>query len=113
MQYLFSRTKKKRVYYVTDFKMTRCLNSLKEAVEKVFMAFRGMDGSEIFVRNIPSVKTLYLAKYLAPKYKIIETGLRLGKKLHDRLISRDESKYLYEFGDYYKILLPLHGWNKS
>ena len=79
----------------------------------VFMAFREMDGSEIFVKKIPSVKILDLAKCLAPKCKIIETGLRPGEKLHEQLISKDESQYTYEFGDYYKILSPLHGWNKS
>ena len=110
---VFQQQKRKGSITITDFKMTRFLISLREAVEMVFMAFREMNGSEIFVKKIPSVKILDLAKCLGPKCKIIETGLRPGEKLHEQLISSDESQYTYEFEDYYKILSPLHGWNKS
>ena len=96
---------------ITNMRMTRFLISLPEAVEIVFEAFNTMLGSEIFVKKIPSVKITELASVIAPICKQVEIGMRPGEKLHEQLISEDESTYTYEFDKYFKILSPLNNWN--
>tara|TARA_B100000683_G_C12302490_1_gene478833 strand:- start:133 stop:801 length:669 start_codon:yes stop_codon:yes gene_type:complete len=96
---------------ITDFRMTRFLITLPEAVNTVIYAFKEMVGSEIFVRKIPSIKISDLANSIAPDCTLKEIGLRPGEKLHEQLISSDESAFTYEFEDYFKILSPLNGWN--
>ncbi len=98
---------------ITNYAMTRFLISLEAAIGTVILAFREMEGSEIFVRKMPSIKILDLAKCIAPKAEFSEIGIRPGEKLHEQLISIDESRYTYEFEDYYKILSPLNNWNNS
>ena len=97
---------------ITDFRMTRFLISLPEAVETVIYAFKEMVGSEIFVRQIPSINITELAKTIGPDCSLKEIGLRPGEKLHEQLISADESSFTYKFDKYYKILSPLNGWNE-
>ena len=58
-------------------------------------------------------KILDLAKCIAPRAEFTEIGIRPGEKMHEQLISIDESRYTYEFKDYYKILSPLNNWNNS
>ena len=96
---------------ITDFRMTRFLISLPEAVDTVTSAFKEMTGSEIFVRKIPSIKITDLAKVIGPKCTLKEIGLRPGEKLHEQLISSDEAPYTYEFDQHFKILSPINGWS--
>ena len=96
---------------ITDFRMTRFLITLEEAVATVEHAFKEMVGSEIFVKKIPSVKITDLAKTIGPDCICEEVGMRPGEKLHEQLISADESSYTYEFKDYFKILSPLNNWS--
>ena len=65
---------------ITDFRMTRFLITLPQAVETVLYAFKKMQGSEIFVKHIPSVKIVEIAKALAPNAKLKEIGLRPRRK---------------------------------
>ena len=95
---------------ITDFRMTRFFITLSEAVETVLFTFKKMHGTEIFVKQIPSVKIVELAKALAPNAKLKEIGLRPGEKLHEQLIGEDEAQYTYKFDGYYKILSPLNNW---
>ena len=96
---------------ITDLRMTRFLITLSEAVKTVEYAFREMIGSEIFVKKIPSVKITDLAQIIGPNCKMEEVGMRPGEKLHEQLISSDESSHTYEFEDYFKILSPLNRWD--
>ena len=98
---------------ITDFRMTRFLITLPEAVDTVFYAFEEMKGSEIFVRKSHSVKITDLAKSIAPEVKMQETGMRPGEKLHEQLISADEANFTYDFDKFYKILSPLNNWDNS
>ena len=96
---------------ITDYRMTRFLITLPEAVEIVIHAFKEMIGSEIFVKKIPSVKIKDLARIIAPNCKTKEIGMRPGEKLHEQMISADEAAHTYEFDKYYKILSPLNEWD--
>ena len=98
---------------ITDFRMTRFLITLPEAVDTVFYAFEEMKGSEIFIRKCYSVKITDLAKSIAPGVKMREIGMRPGEKLHEALISVDEANFTYDFDKYYKILSPLNDWDSS
>ena len=95
---------------ITDFRMTRFLITLPQAVETVLYAFKKMQGTEIFVKVIPSVKIVEIAKALAPDSKLKEIGLRPGEKLHEQLIGEDEAQFTYKFDGYFKILSPLNNW---
>ena len=110
---LFKEQSKTGVLTITNFEMTRFILSLDDAVQTVNFAFKNMIGAEIFVKKIPSVKIIDLAKCIAPECKYQEIGIRPGEKLHEQLISKDEANDTYEYEDFYKILSPLYNWNKG
>ncbi|TXE85093.1 UDP-N-acetylglucosamine 4,6-dehydratase (inverting) [Campylobacter peloridis] len=88
---------------ITDERMTRFWISLEDGVNFVLNNFEIMHGGEIFVPKIPSMKITDLAKTMAPNlnHKII--GIRAGEKLHEIMISSDDSHLTYEFEKYYAI----------
>ena len=88
---------------ITDNKMTRFWITLNQAVEFVLKSFDRMQGGEIFVPKIPSIKVIDLAKAMAPKlnHKII--GIRPGEKLHEKMCSINESYLTFDFKDHYVI----------
>jgi len=110
---LFKEQREKGVLTITDFEMTRFILSLDDAVQTVNFAFHNMVGAEIFVKKIPSIKIIDLAKCIAPECEYKEIGIRPGEKLHEQLISKDEAHYTYEYENFYKILSPLYNWNKG
>jgi UDP-N-acetylglucosamine 4,6-dehydratase len=86
---------------ITDFKMTRFLITLEEGVNFVLKNFERMQGGEIFVPKIPSMKMLDLAFALCPDCKLEEIGIRPGEKLHEVMITSDDR--VIEFKDHYVI----------
>ncbi|WP_033916180.1 UDP-N-acetylglucosamine 4,6-dehydratase (inverting) [Campylobacter sputorum] len=88
---------------VTDEHMTRFWITLEEGVNFVIKNFYRMQGGEIFVPKIPSMKIIDLAKAMAPNLKIKIIGIRPGEKLHESMISRDDSHLVLEFDDHYVI----------
>ncbi|ECQ5526873.1 TPA: polysaccharide biosynthesis protein, partial [Campylobacter jejuni] len=88
---------------ITDTRMTRFWISLEDGVKFVLSNFERMHGGEIFIPKIPSMKITDLAHALAPNlsHKII--GIRAGEKLHEIMISSDDSHLTYEFENYYAI----------
>ena len=72
-----------------------------------------MIGGEIYVKKIPSIKVTDIAKVIAPnsKHKII--GIRPGEKLHEQMISSEDSLQLMNIKDYYKILPQIIDWGKD
>ncbi len=88
---------------ITDPRMTRFWITLRQGVEFVLSCIDCMQGGEIFVPKIPSMKVIDLANVLAPgaPHKII--GIRPGEKLHEMLISRDDARNTLEFKDRYLI----------
>ena len=108
--FFMSLKNKRESLTITDERMTRFMISLQEAVDTVWYAFDDMIGGEIYIKKIPSMKILDIAKAIAPEhsYKII--GIRPGEKLHEKLISSDESDSTFEYPDYYKILPSINDW---
>jgi len=86
---------------ITNFKMTRFLITLEEGVNFVLKNFQRMQGGEIFIPKIPSMKIIDLAKALCEKCKLVEIGIRAGEKLHEVMITYDDR--VVEFADHYVI----------
>ena len=98
---------------ITDERMTRFWISLEEGVNFVFNNFERMHGGEIFIPKIPSMKIIDLARVMAPKLKRKIIGIRAGEKLHEIMISSDDSHLTYEFKDYYIIAPSIKFWDKE
>ena len=93
---------------ITDERMTRFLISLPEAVDLVETAFVETAGGEIFVKKVPSVKITDVAKAFGEQLKTEIIGIRPGEKLHEVLISDQDSDFTYEYDTYYKILPAIY-----
>ena len=74
------------------------------------MRFKTMLGGEIYVKKIPSMKIIDIAKVISPKANHQIIGIRPGEKLHEQMISDDDSYSTYEYPDYYKILPMINEW---
>lgn len=109
----FMSIKNKGEIYITDERMTRFMISLNQGVTLVWHAFSDMIGGEIYVKKIPSMKVKDIAKVISPKSKRIIIGIRAGEKLHEEMISREDSYSCYEYSSYYKILPQINNWNKD
>ena len=83
--------------------------TLEQSVELVLSALKEAGGGEIFIPKIPSMKITDLAKLIAPECEIEYIGIRPGEKLHESMISEDESRQSIELEDRYAIL-PAHSW---
>lgn len=88
---------------ITDPRMTRFWITLQEGVDFVINAFDRMYGGEIFVPKIPSALITDLATAMAPDLPQRVIGIRPGEKLHELMISRDDSPLTLEFADHYVI----------
>jgi len=88
---------------VTDKRMTRFWITLQEGVDFVLKNFERMQGGEIFVPKIPSVRILDLAEAMAPYMDIEYIGIRPGEKLHEIMCPSDDSHLTIEFSDHYVI----------
>ncbi|MEH2088016.1 UDP-N-acetylglucosamine 4,6-dehydratase (inverting) [Nostoc sp.] len=88
---------------ITDTRMTRFWITLQQAVDLVFNSFERMQGGEIFVPKIPSMKITDLAETLAPGVPIKIVGIRPGEKLHEAMFCSEASHLVLEFGDHYVI----------
>lgn len=93
---------------ITDTRMTRFMITLEQGVELVWTAFEDSLGGEIYVKKIPSMNIVDLAKAVAPEAKQKIIGIRPGEKLHEQMISKEDSFYTYEYGDYYKIIPAIY-----
>ena len=89
---------------ITDERMTRFWITLEKAVLFVVKAFERMQGGEIFVPKIPSIRIIDLAKAMAPNLKKKYIGIRPGEKLHEKMCSIHESHLTLDFKDHYVIM---------
>ena len=88
---------------ITDARMTRFWITLQHGVDFVLQGFDRMYGGELFVPKIPSVRIVDLASAMAPGLRQSIIGIRPGEKLHELMISRDDSLHTLEFHDHYVI----------
>lgn len=95
---------------VTDERMTRFMISLEQSVELVWHAFDDMVGGEIYVKKIPSMKVVDIARACDPEAKIRMVGIRPGEKLHEQMIGIEDAPYTYEYSDHFKILPAINEW---
>ena len=77
---------------ITDLRMTRFWISIEDAVKFVVDSLEMMSGGELYVPRIPSMKIVDLARAVSPNSKLIEIGMRPGEKLHEEMISADDSR---------------------
>jgi UDP-N-acetylglucosamine 4,6-dehydratase/5-epimerase len=94
---------------ITDERMTRFWITLPKAVDLVLHALDNMEGGEIFIPKIPSMRVTDLAEALAPGAPQDVIGIRPGEKLHELMITSDESRHTIDAGDVY-LVMPEHPW---
>jgi len=104
---------KKGILPITDKRMTRFMISLEDGVKLVWHAFENMEGGEIYVKKIPSMKVTDIALAVSHTAKHKEVGIRPGEKLHEQMISLEDAQYTYEYDEYFKILPSIHNWSKD
>ena len=103
---LFLKMRETGVLNITDPRMTRFWITLEQGVNFVLASLERMAGGEIFIPKIPSMRVMDLAKAIGPNCEIKTIGIRPGEKLHEVLISNDDSQYALEYEDYYAIIPP-------
>ena len=98
---------------ITDPSMTRFMITLEQGVDLVWHAFEDMLGGEIYVKRIPSMSIMDIAKAVSQTatHKII--GIRPGEKLHEQMIGSEDAPHTFEYPDYYKILPMIHSWSSD
>ena len=94
---------------ITDSRMTRFWITLEEGVELVFKALSESKGGETYISKIPSFHINDLAYAMCPEAKIKEIGIREGEKLHEVMITKDDSRSTYEYEKHY-IIYPNFDW---
>lgn len=93
---------------ITDERMTRFWITLEQSIDMVLGAFEQAAGGEIFVPKIPSMKITDLAEAIAPGMGTEEVGIRPGEKLHESMITSEDSRHTVDIGDYYVILPEIY-----
>jgi UDP-N-acetylglucosamine 4,6-dehydratase (inverting) len=98
---------------ITDPDMTRFMVTLEQGVELVWHAFDDMEGGEIYVRKAPSMKIVDIARAIDAKAEPRIVGIRPGEKLHEQLISAEDSPHTYEYDTHYKIVPAINSWGNE
>lgn len=94
-------------FTITDKRMTRFWITLEEAVEFVLESLDIMNGGELYVPRIPSMQIMDLAEAIKKDFRYVETGIRAGEKLHEEMISPDDSRRTLKLSNRY-IVMPVH-----
>ena len=106
----FMQVRDSGVVPITDPRMTRFMISLEQGVELVWHALDDMVGGEIYVKKIPSMKVVDLARVIAPDARQEVIGIRPGEKLHEQMIGAEDAHYTYEYDEHFKILPVINQW---
>lgn len=107
----FLQEKETGLLPITDFRMTRFMITLAQGIDLVVKAFSTCVGGEIYVKKIPSMKITDIAKACDENAELIEVGIRPGEKIHEEMISTEDSLSTYEYSDHYRILPLLNDWH--
>ena len=108
----FLKQKENGILPITDPRMTRFWITLEQGVEFVLWCLEHMCGGELFVPKIPSMNILDLAKAIAPECETKIVGIRPGEKLHELMITRDDSRQTLEFDNFYVIQPDFKFWDR-
>jgi UDP-N-acetylglucosamine 4,6-dehydratase len=95
---------------ITNLEMTRFWISIEDAVNFVLDSLEMMKGGELYVPKIPSMKIVDLAKAVAPNSILTEVGMRPGEKLHEEMISADDSRRTIDLGKRYVVNPVVAEW---
>lgn len=98
---------------ITDKRMTRFWITLEQGIAFVLSSMAIMDGAEMFVPKLPSMRVVDIANTLAPDLPQHEVGIRPGEKLHEVLITEDDGRNTYELEDRYVIAPSFAWWEPS
>src|SRR5262249_41861439 len=109
---IFLEQSKRGRITITDPRMTRFWITLEQGVRFVVRCLEQMHGGEIFVPKIPSMKILDMAQAFGPDCQINAIGIRPAEKLHEVLLSEDESRNAVETEDMF-VIQPAHSWWKK
>ena len=107
----FSSIKNEGIFPITDERMTRFMISLEQGVELVWHAFEDMKGGEIYIKKIPSMNIIDIAKAVSNEAEHKIVGIRPGEKLHEQMIGIEDAPYTYEYPSHYKILPSINEWS--
>ena len=94
---------------ITDYRMTRFWISLEEGVELVIKALTEARGGETFISKIPSFKITDLAQAILPGCEMPEVGIREGEKLHEVMVTKEDSMMTYEYDKHF-VIYPHYTW---
>jgi UDP-N-acetylglucosamine 4,6-dehydratase len=95
---------------ITDIRMTRFWITIEHAAKFILDSLLIMKGGELYVPKIPSMKIIDLARAIQPSSEIYETGIRPGEKLHEEMISEDDSRRTYVLDDRYVVAPVSADW---
>ena len=98
---IFLEQRKKGKLTVTDKRMTRFNITIEESVNMVLWSLQNNLGGEIYIPKLPSYNIVDLAKAISPKSKLTFTGIKIGEKLHEELVFKNESDFILDIGKYY------------
>jgi UDP-N-acetylglucosamine 4,6-dehydratase/5-epimerase len=98
---------------ITDPRMTRFMITLEQGVNLVWHAFNDMVGGELYVHKIPSMKVTDVATSVSEDAEQSVIGIRPGEKIHEVMVSEEDSIGTYEYDWYYKILPTIDDWHKD
>jgi len=98
---------------ITDVRMTRFWITRGQGVQFVLDCLERMQGGEVFVPKIPSMKVTDVAGVVAPECRTEIIGIRPGEKLHEVLVTQDDARHTAEFDRYYTIQPAAHWWDKK
>ncbi len=110
---LFIKQKNNGKITITDNRMTRFWITLDQAVELVVSALQHMQGGEIFVPRIPSMRVVDLARAIAPECEIEIIGIRPGEKLHEILITEEEGRNTIKYNGMFVIMPQFSWWERT
>lgn len=110
---LFKRVASTGVVPITDPQMTRFWITLDQGVDFVIACVGRMHGGEIFVPKIPSMRVVDLAEAIAPGARLKMIGIRPGEKVHEQMISIDDSRRTADAGDFYVIQPDADWWEDN
>jgi UDP-N-acetylglucosamine 4,6-dehydratase (inverting) len=91
---------------ITDRRMTRFWITLEQSVDLVVRALETGGGGEVFLSRIPSCLITDVAHAVNPRARLVETGIRPGEKLHEVMLTEDEARSTFDYGDHY-VVYPL------